>query len=135
MAADASIVPASLVHGDLHGDNIALDGEGTPRLIDWGSAYIGSAFLGLAELLWPLERLSQRANDLGHIRKAYLDLWTPILGKPGRLAPAIAACEALTKMSLVQEARRHPDRFGEYGAATMANHYVEACRRWERSRC
>lgn len=44
------VLPATLLHGDVHGDNvIATPSEaasgGTPRLIDWGSARVGPAML------------------------------------------------------------------------------------------
>lgn len=133
LAAHTSVLPMALIHGDLHAGNIVAQDDGSVRLLDWGSAYVGAAFLGLAELLWPAERYIRRIGDLGPIRKAYLDCWVPLLGKPGRLANAVAACESLARMSLIQEALRRPDRFGPFGAVTMANHFVEACRRWERT--
>lgn len=39
-------IPATLVHGDVHGGNV-LVGEKGSRLIDWGSARVGSAMLDL----------------------------------------------------------------------------------------
>jgi len=134
IAADAGALPESIVHGDLHAWNIAVRGDGSVRLLDWCSAFIGSAFLGLSELLLPAECHHRTLGDMGHVRKAYLDAWAPIVGKPGRLATAIAACDALARLSLLQEARRSQDRFGEYGAARAANRLMQATRQWERTR-
>lgn len=134
MASDAAAVPYSLIHGDLHAGNITVSSGGEVRLLDWGSAYVGAAFLGLSELLWPAQRFARRLGDFGPIRKAYLDPWVPLLGKPGRLTHAIAACDALARLSVVQEALRCPERFGDFGAASSANHFVEAGRQWERAR-
>jgi hypothetical protein len=134
MAKDASMIPASLIHGDLHSGNILVDSDDRVRLLDWGSSYIGAAHLGLAELLWPASRFGKQLGDLGPVRKAYTDQWVPILGKPGRLAAATSACEALSQLSLLHESLRRPERFGEFGAASVARQFVESYRHWERAR-
>ena len=134
MASDAGMLPMALIHGDLHAGNIAANAKGEIRILDWGSAYIGSAFLGLSELLWPAARYARRLGDLGPVRKAYTDQWIPVVGKPGRLGAAVSACDALSRLSLLQESVRRPDRFGDFGAATVASQFVDLCRNWERAR-
>lgn len=134
MAVAAAILPMSLIHGDLHADNVAIQPDGTVRLLDWGSSYIGQAFLGLSELLWPAERHARQIGSLSSVRKAYLDPWGRIVGKPGRLAGALASCDALARLSVLQEAVRRPERFGLFGAATAANHFIESVKLWERAR-
>ncbi|TCC01823.1 phosphotransferase family protein [Kribbella soli] len=38
-------LPVTLLHGDVHGDNVIVDDLGRPVLVDWGSARIGPAML------------------------------------------------------------------------------------------
>jgi len=44
-------VPPTLIHADLHLDNVMFLPDGTPVILDWPSACMGSAVLDLGRLL------------------------------------------------------------------------------------
>lgn len=135
MAADASACPIALVHGDLHAGNVVVCAESdTPaiRLLDWGSAYLGAAFLGLEELLWPATRFLRTPDQRGRVRAAYLREWAPLLGKPGPLEPAITACAALVRTELLDEALRRPHQFDTFAVAAIERRLREAVEAWNR---
>jgi hypothetical protein len=137
IARDTVTLPMALIHGDLHAGNIAL-ADGAPVtvcLLDWGSAYLGAALLGLEELLWPAARYLRSQEDLNRVRAAYFREWTPVLGKPGRLERASAACRALVHLELLEEGLRRPAGLGiqdDFGFAAALRKYLEAWRAWER---
>jgi hypothetical protein len=132
VARDTVSLPLTLVHGDLHAGNIALRGRADVVLLDWGSAYIGAAFLGLAELLWPAARHLRNQSDLGRIRKAYFTVWSAQLGKPGRLEQPFAACQVLAHLSLLHESLRKPESYDDFAVAAAVSRYLDAVRKWER---
>ena len=137
--------PPTLVHGDLHAGNIVLsqkrsgsascrDAElARVRLLDWGSAYVGAAFLGLEELLLPACRHLRTADQRGKIRAAYLREWSPLLGKPGPLEPAVAACATLVHLELLDEALRRPHQFDDFAIKAIASRLLEAYEAWQRT--
>ncbi len=71
----ATVVPASLEHGDLHPGNILVDAEDRTRVFDWGDVSVASPFLSLAVLIGSLEESHGLAVDdpaLGAVVDAYL---------------------------------------------------------------
>lgn len=138
MAADAFACPPALVHGDLHAGNVAIcadwTGEAaTVRLLDWGSAYVGAAFLGLEELLWPAARHLRLPDQRGRVRSAYLREWAPLLGKPGPLERAVSACAALVRLELLNEALRRPHLYDVFAPAAIQRRLSEAFEAWQRA--
>lgn len=128
----ASALPAALVHGDLHAGNIALTDEGAVRLLDWGSAYVGPAFLGIEELLLPAARHLRSAGDLARVRAAYCRAWTPVLGKLGPFEQAAAACRVLAQLALLDESLRRPAHYDAFASAAIAGRLVEVWRQWRK---
>jgi hypothetical protein len=138
LATDACACPPALVHGDLHAGNVAIcsewcDETTTVRLLDWGSAYVGAAFLGLEELLWPATRHLRLTDQRGRVRAAYLREWAPLLGKPGPLERAIAACSTLVRLELLNEALRRPHQFDVFAPAMIQRRLSEAFEAWQRA--
>ncbi len=135
IAIDAAALPSALVHGDLHAGNIAICG-GEIRLLDWGSAYIGPAFLALEELLLPAANHLKRACDLDRVSAAYMRAWTPQLGRPGRLDRPRLACRTLVRLQVLSAAIK-ADRLGPppdpYIAATAFRRFHEACSAWSKA--
>jgi hypothetical protein len=134
LARDAEALPLTLIHGDLHAANISIGvcGESV-KLMDWGSSYMGSAFLALEELLWPAARHLKTSVDIDQVRTAYLRAWAPILGKPGHLQTPLAACRALVRMELLLEALRPTTVEDTFAIAATFNRMVEAYRDWKKS--
>jgi hypothetical protein len=144
IAADAGACPIGIVHGDLHGGNIAV---GMPesdapvceastrsvRLLDWGSAYLGAVFLGLEELIWPASRHLKGIDYRTRMKAAYLREWAPLLGKPGTLERAVAACAALVHIELLDEALRRPSLYGDYATTAMARLLCDSWAVWRRA--
>ena len=64
-------IPATLVHGDVHGGNVLVDVDGS-RLIDWGSARVGPAMLDLMNAPDP------DASGLAAYRAARADAGAPL---------------------------------------------------------
>jgi hypothetical protein len=64
-------IPDTLVHGDLHPGNVAVDG-GSPVIYDWSDAAVSHPFLDLVRLT---ERLPEEDREAA--RAAYVDLWRP----------------------------------------------------------
>jgi aminoglycoside phosphotransferase len=46
-------LPRTLVHGDIHANNLLVDGSGASKIIDWGNARLGPAMLDLASISAP----------------------------------------------------------------------------------
>lgn len=135
---DSSVLPVSLVHGDLHADNVALPAFTKPGicLLDWGSAYLGSCVLGLNEILWPAARYLRTPQDLLQIKAAYLREMSPVLGKPGRLERAAAACNVLSRMQLLLESmcrRTEPLQHNFFISAVALRHFLEAFSEWKKT--
>ncbi len=81
-------LPPALVHGDLHGGNIAAPG-GTPSFFDWTDASVSHPFFDLPILL-PGEDDAAESR----LRDAYLALWTAY-EPPDRLRAAWALARPL----------------------------------------
>jgi hypothetical protein len=137
IALDTLSLPTALIHGDLHGGNIAMAEGDAERvcLMDWGSAYIGPAFLAMEELLWPVAHLARSAVDDTRVRAAYLRAWASLLGKPGPLERAVLACRLLVRLQLVEEGLQPPaaDAMEDMvTAATAVRRLLEAWRQWQK---
>jgi hypothetical protein len=63
-------LPDTLVHGDLHPWNAAVEPRGV-RIVDWSDAAIGTSFLDLAVVLHEVPEAEVRARLVG----AYLEPW------------------------------------------------------------
>ncbi len=128
---DASFIPPALIHGDLHAGNIAVKPDGEACLLDWGSAFVGPAFLGLEELLLPAQRHLKRQADQDRVRATYLRQWGPILGKPGPLECPLRASQTLVRLqvfqSMVSCGAGAPDPYAAASAFTLVR---ESWRAW-----
>ncbi|HSV73365.1 MAG TPA: phosphotransferase [Chthonomonadales bacterium] len=131
----AANLPVALVHGDLHAGNVALRDGSPPCLLDWGSAYLGSAFLGFEELAVASTARMHAPDIEGRARAAYLRRWAPLLGKPGPLEPSLLACRLLLRLEVARQALRGADagRGGEIRAAAAYRLAVEALRQWRKA--
>jgi hypothetical protein len=90
---DASGVPTTVEHGDLHGANVFVDGGGRVSVIDWGDAAIGHPFMSLQAVQWLGTGLNWEPDDrrLDAIRDVYLAEW----GDPRTLRPVAVAAVRL----------------------------------------
>ncbi len=139
LARDASTIPSSLVHGDLHAGNLAVLPGDPPsiKLMDWGTAYFGPAFLGLEELLWPAARHLSRADALQQVRTAYVRVWGDLLGKAGRLEGPLLATRSLVRLHVFVQALRdaRPAIADDlFQPAAVLRKLLDAFRDWERRR-
>lgn len=128
-------LPLVLVHGDLHAGNVALlpaaESDVTSLcLLDWGSAYMGAAFLGLEELLLPASRHLRSQEAESRVRAAYLREWTPVLGKPGLQERALLASRILVRLELLDEQLRRVCTEDPFAVAAAGQRLVEAWRGW-----
>ena len=85
-ALEAVGVPATLVHGDLHGGNVAWR-DGEPVFFDWTDAFLGHPFLDLITL-WGDDPAAPPAPHSIRLREVYLEAWADY-------APAARLREAL----------------------------------------
>ena len=83
--ADAGL-PPTLVHGDLHGDNVARH-DGELVYFDWTDACVAHPFIDLHSLQWEQDETSRAA-----LRAAYLDAWDGVAA-PERLREAASLAE------------------------------------------
>jgi aminoglycoside phosphotransferase (APT) family kinase protein len=97
-------VPASLVHGDLHLDNVARP-EGRFVFFDWTDACLAHPFLDLIDILGERDAATREL-----LQKQYLDEWLEY-ESPGRLremwalaAPLSAAHQAVSYQHLIEGA-------------------------------
>ncbi len=61
--------PPTVVHGDLHLDNVVFSPEGMPIILDWASCGRGPGVIDLAEAVFGMVAAGQRNSVIG----AYLD--------------------------------------------------------------
>jgi hypothetical protein len=137
LAMDASVLPLAIIHGDLHPGNVALLSDHPPRvcLLDWGSAYLGPAFLALEEMLFPAARYLKPGEGFLQVRSTYLRAWTPILGKPGRLERATLACQTLVRLLMLEESLRRsaPESSNDlFLCAAILQRLHESWQQWNR---
>ncbi|MGH8823107.1 MAG: phosphotransferase family protein [Jiangellaceae bacterium] len=86
---DASGIPATVEHGDLHDGNVFVDPGGRVSVIDWGDAAIGHPFMSLQAVQWLAMARDWPPDDvrLDAVRDAYLVEW----GDPRALRPVADA--------------------------------------------
>ncbi len=70
----ADVLPSTLVHGDLHANNIAVEGANI-RFFDWTDGCVGHPFFDLYPLFQP-GSLPAGQGVLERVRDAYLEPWT-----------------------------------------------------------
>ncbi|MEP7290260.1 MAG: aminoglycoside phosphotransferase family protein [Chloroflexota bacterium] len=68
-------LPVTLVHGDLHPGNIAVQPEGF-LFYDWTDAFIGHPLMDLLTLLNEATEMPDGAQVVARLRDAYLSQWT-----------------------------------------------------------
>ena len=71
LSLDASPLPETLVHGDLHPGNVQVDGEEV-RIFDWSDGAISHPFVDLAEFLRHLPTPAERRRAVD----GYLEPWS-----------------------------------------------------------
>jgi hypothetical protein len=94
---DASEIPASLQHDDLHDANVFASG----RVFDWGDASVAHPFgVLLISLRVATDRFGVRAGDpvLARLRDAYLEPWSDLADRASLIAEVEAAVQ-VTKVS------------------------------------
>lgn len=94
---DASPIPASLQHDDLHDANVFATG----RVFDWGDASVAHPFgVLLISLRVATDRFGVRAGDpvLARLRDAYLEPWSDLADRASLIAEVEAAVQ-VTKVS------------------------------------
>jgi hypothetical protein len=85
--ADAGL-PPTLVHGDLHGDNVARH-DGELVYFDWTDACVAHPFIDLHSLQWEKDETSRAV-----LLAAYLDAWDGV-ATPERLLEAASLAEVV----------------------------------------
>ena len=93
-ALEASAIPASLDHGDLHGNNVVPAADGSFRLFDWGDAVVAHPFATLTTTLGSIGHhagVDPYSPAVVEVRDAYLSAWadiapTPVLDRTATLA-------------------------------------------------
>jgi hypothetical protein len=93
---------ATLVHGDLHGGNVAWR-DGEPVFFDWTDACLAHPFVDMATL-WSDDPAAPLAPHYPRLRDAYLEAWTD-----GTPAPRLRAAfeQALTLGAFFQAVSYH----------------------------
>ena len=84
-ALEASAVPASLDHGDLHGNNLVPVADGSFRLFDWGDAVVAHPFATLTTTLGSIgyhAGVDPYGPVVAPVRDAYLSAWADIAPVP-----------------------------------------------------
>lgn len=77
----ASRIAATIDHGDLHGNNIVIGDDGSPRFFDWGDAVVAHPFATLSTTLGSIAHHAGLALDgpeLARLRHDYLEAWTDV---------------------------------------------------------
>lgn len=118
----ASPIAATIEHGDLHGNNILIDSDGSPRFFDWGDAVVAHPFQTLTGALGSIGHhagLDAYGPDLDRLRDAYLDAWTdraprsalaaliPVAMDLGHIAKACAWERAVTGLARAEMGGHH----------------------------
>lgn len=81
-------LPETLVHGDLHGGNVQVIGEGQERayvFFDWSDGAVTHPFFDLITFLGSLNKEAEAAEHYGRCRDAYLEPWEAYLPREALL--------------------------------------------------
>lgn len=74
---DSYGLPPSLVHGDLHGGNIATK-DGRRAIFDWTDACVAHPFLDLPTMMGDIREMMPDPSAPDQLRDRYLEQWTDI---------------------------------------------------------
>ena len=85
----AGPVPASLVHGDCHRDNVGIRADGSIQIFDWSDGALGHPFMDLAMYL-----IGVPEADREVLRAAYLAEWASF-AEPDVLAELLRKADVL----------------------------------------
>jgi len=73
-----AVAPETLLHGDLHLDNVLFEGTGrTPVVLDWARVGRGPAVLDVGELVWSIAPAGGEAEVLGAYTRALAEHGVP----------------------------------------------------------
>ncbi len=86
-------IPATLVHGDLHADNIVLQ-QDRPIFLDWSDGCIAHPFFDAITLWARARRLLQEGNVRSTLQEAYLAPWRAYASR-AQLAEIVLLAEIL----------------------------------------
>jgi fructosamine-3-kinase len=75
-------MPRTLIHGDVHRNNVLVDKEGRGHIVDWGGAFVGAPALDIANLGGP--------SSPGY--RAYLAAWQRLTGQSLQDDPGWRQC-------------------------------------------
>ncbi|WGY04000.1 aminoglycoside phosphotransferase family protein [Nocardioides sp. QY071] len=117
-------LPLTLLHNDLHAENVVLAPDGGLRFFDFGDALVGDPLAGLyVPLAMARESLGLPPDDpaLWRIADAALEVWSD-LAAPADLRAALPAALQLGRLARVESWRRcvatmTPDERREFGSA------------------
>ncbi|MCR1782254.1 aminoglycoside phosphotransferase family protein [Nocardioides carbamazepini] len=101
-------LPLTLLHNDLHAENVVLAPDGTLRFFDYGDAVIGDPLAGLyVPLAMARQSLDLPVGDprLWRIADAALEIWSD-LAAPADLRAALPAALQLGRLARVESWRR-----------------------------
>lgn len=101
-------LPSTLLHNDLHADNLVTAADGTLRCFDLGDALLGDPLAGLyVPLAVAQETLGLPTDDprLRRIADAALEVWSD-LAPPAALRSALPAALQLGRLARVESWRR-----------------------------
>lgn len=123
----ASAIPATVEHGDLHGNNIVIGDDGAPRFFDWGDAVVAHPLQTMTGTLRSIGHhagLDAYATALDRVRDAYLEAWTDIAPRSvlARLVPLAMDLGHIAKAAAWERAVSGlaPAEMGGHHGATAA---------------
>lgn len=124
---EASAIPPTIDHGDLHGNNIVIGDDGVPRFFDWGDAVVAHPFQTMAGTLGSIGHhagLDPYGPDLDRVRDAYLEAWTEVASRStlARLTPLAMDLGHIAKAGAWERALTGltPDAMDGHHGATAA---------------
>lgn len=117
-------LPLTLLHNDLHAENVVVAPDGGLRFFDFGDAVLGDPLAGLhVPLAMARESLGLPPDDpqLWRIADAALEVWSD-LANPAELRAALPAALQLGRLARVESWRRcvatmTPEERAAYGSA------------------
>lgn len=82
----ASPIPATIEHGDLHGNNILMGLDGATTIFDWGDSAVAHPFATMTGTFSSIVHhagLDIFGSDLDQVRDAYTEAWTDLVPRSG----------------------------------------------------